>query len=424
MVTLSKLILSAALVLVTAAANSTLGQSYETGSRNVHEMGHLPLGAMVRADAKAFLVDVRIDQRDSRPYAYVAEQSGWAVVDLSDPAHPSVLSLVPSEYAPDRGSGISAIDYASVGGKELVLVGESDRLRVYDVSKLGSAESPVELAAIEGSFRSLFAYKHSSGASLLIASSGGPASVYSIGDLVDGSASDVAEIPTPAQADSSFGYESVFAAFDGATDEDRFYGAGAGGYHVYNITQLDSVTYLTSANPAAVKRGLDVSPSADGNFLATTADYRTAPVRIFDLTPAEDGRFSTVRTSVGAWANNWRGFHLDVETRWPYVFVAAAEQGLQIFNARDATDPYTIGYFSTSRRPEGTVNDRPETVGGAVAVDIRNSDGLVAVGDQQTGLWLLRLESFTNWDGRGWGYPNISSAQDWANGPSGSTTFD
>lgn len=399
-------------------------QEYGTGTRNLSQVGHLSLGTMVRADAAAFLVDVRLDQRPDRPYAYVVEQSGWAVVDLSDPAMPRIAAIMSADHVADQGRVLSSIDYLHVEGKDVIVVGRAGRLSVFDASGLPNGQKPIEVASIDGEFRSLFAYKHSSGKALLIASSGGNAGVYDAARLVAGDGVPLASIPTPELPDSTFGYSSVLAAFHADSDSDRFYGAGAGGYHVYDITNLDSVKYVTSANPAAVRRGLTVSPSPSGRFLVTTAAYRTAPVRIFDLNPAFEGKFQTVRTSVGAWADNWHGFHLDHETRWPYVFVAAAEQGLQIFNARDVSDPYPVGSFSTSRRGNGTVNDRPDEVGGAVSLDIRNHDGLIAVGDQQTGVWFLKLDGFSNWDGRGWGYPNISSEQDWENGPNGSSTFD
>jgi hypothetical protein len=411
-------------VTIVAHTAPVIAQDYGTGSRNVRQIANIPLGMMVRADAAAYLVDLRLDQRPDRPFLYVAEQSGWAVVNLSNPNAPVVAAVVPDDYAPDRGSGISSIDYLQVGNLDLVVVGKADGLSVFDAGGLTEGERPELLANIAGSFGSLFAYRHSTGRALLIASSGGHASVYDAVDLVSGTATLLAQIPTPELPDSTSGYTSVYAAYHGDTDTDRFYGAGAGGYHVYDITTMGSATYVASANPAAVRRGLSLSPSADGRYLATSAAYRTAPVRIFDLKPAFSGKFQTTRTSMGAWADDWNGFYLDLETRWPYVFVAAAEKGLHVFNTRDVTDPYSVGNFSTSRRSDATVNDRPDQVGGAVRVDVRNHDGLIAVGDQQTGVWFLKLDGFSGWDGRGWGYPNISSAQDWINGPDGSSTFD
>jgi len=48
-----------------------------------------------------------------------------------------------------------------------------------------------------------------------------------------------------------------------------------------------------------------------------------------------------------------------------------------------------------------------------LGVDVRNADGLIVVSDMTTGLWTFRMEGFGGWDGRQWGLPNISSAQDW-----------
>ena len=34
-----------------------------------------------------------------------------------------------------------------------------------------------------------------------------------------------------------------------------------------------------------------------------------------------------------------------------------------------------------------------------------------------TGFWTFRMDGFSGWNGEKWGVPNISSAQDWDNGP-------
>ena len=54
---------------------------------------------------------------------------------------------------------------------------------------------------------------------------------------------------------------------------------------------------------------------------------------------------------------------------------------------------------------------------GAFGVDIRNADGLVVMSDMRSGLWLFRLKGFTGWSGKQAGTPNVSSVQDWDNGP-------
>ena len=56
---------------------------------------------------------------------------------------------------------------------------------------------------------------------------------------------------------------------------------------------------------------------------------------------------------------------------------------------------------------------------GAWGVDIRNADGLIVVGDFNSGLWVLKMDGFDGWNGHNWGMPNNSIAQDWDNGPDG-----
>ena len=57
------------------------------------------------------------------------------------------------------------------------------------------------------------------------------------------------------------------------------------------------------------------------------------------------------------------------------------------------------------------------TAKGLFGVDVRNADGLIVGSDMHSGFWAWRLEGFDGWDGREWGVPDISSAQDWENGP-------
>ena len=56
---------------------------------------------------------------------------------------------------------------------------------------------------------------------------------------------------------------------------------------------------------------------------------------------------------------------------------------------------------------------------GTFGVDVRNADGLIVVSDMTTGFWAFRMEGFSGWNGESWGMPNISSVQDWDNGPTG-----
>jgi hypothetical protein len=123
--------------------------------------------------------------------------------------------------------------------------------------------------------------------------------------------------------------------------------------------------------------------------------------------------------------------------RWPYVFVSAYEDGLQVFNMMDPTNPYTVGYYDTFDGPHGLTKgpgdvyryakDAPTStyagnwgvISGTYGVDVRNADGLIVVSDMTTGFWAIKMDGFDGWNGHQWGMPNSSSAQDWDNGPEG-----
>jgi hypothetical protein len=211
----------------------------------------------------------------------------------------------------------------------------------------------------------------------------------------------------PGRERGAFG---VYAAYDMATEQDRLYVAAAGGYFVFDISDTAAPALLTWVNSAAVQNGISVQASPDAATIVTTTDYASAPVRIFDLRPALDGTISQVRTASGAWTADWRSHAERFELRWPYVFVAARDQGFRMFNMRNVFEPYSTAWFRTAQ---------PSAELGAIDIDVRNADGLVAVLDADTGLWLLQVEDFHGWDGRGWGLGNISSVQDWTNGPLG-----
>jgi len=56
---------------------------------------------------------------------------------------------------------------------------------------------------------------------------------------------------------------------------------------------------------------------------------------------------------------------------------------------------------------------------GSFGIDVRNADGLVVTADMYTGFWAVKMDGFDGWNGHQWGVPNVSSAQDWDNGPDG-----
>jgi hypothetical protein len=164
--------------------------------------------------------------------------------------------------------------------------------------------------------------------------------------------------------------------------------------------------------------GHTFTPYPTGRYAVLESEYTYSPLRIIDLKPGLDGTVRNISRPIGAWTPDWRNLPHNHEVRWPYVFVSSYEDGLQVFNMMDPTNPYTVGYYRTydgpheSRGPNNVNN-------GAWMADVRNADGLIVVSDMTTGFWALKMEGFDGWNGHQWGMPNISSVQDWDNGPDG-----
>jgi hypothetical protein len=142
-----------------------------------------------------------------------------------------------------------------------------------------------------------------------------------------------------------------------------------------------------------------------------------APLRIFDLKPALDGEVQNIRKPISSWNFDYENLVHNHEVRWPYLFVSGYEDGLLVVDLFSPDEPKTVAYYDTflGKHQSGMCGDN--TCNGAFGVDVRNEDGLIVVSDMGTGFWAFRLEDFQGWNGRGWGMPNISSAQNWDEGP-------
>ena len=243
----------------------------------------------------------------------------------------------------------------------------------------------------------------------------------------------IAQIPIPGDPQKQTfmaGYHDCYVGYDPATHQDRFYGAGAGGYYVFDVTRLEQPQLLTSVTGAAgMQWGHTFTPDPTGRYVVAETEYQYAPLRIFDLKPGLDGTVKTISRPIGAWTPRWRGLPHNTEVRWPYVFVSGYEDGVQVFNMMDPTNPYTVGFYHTYDGPTEINKPNPmeprakpgegDVDNGSFGIDVRNADGLVVTADMYTGFWAVKMDGFDGWNGHQWGVPNVSSAQDWDNGPDG-----
>src|SRR6185436_4160970 len=170
-----------------------------------------------------------------------------------------------------------------------------DTSRLKEAGRIREPENP-------NGFHNTFMYKHSDGRALLFATSGPQAKIYDMdkflaGDSKQGRIGQVPVLDAPAGRGS---YHDFYAAYDPVTKQDKFYGAAW-----------------------------------------ETGFY------IFDMKPGLDGQVKTITRPIGAWNADWRALSHNHEVRWPYVFVSGYEDGLQVFNMMDPTNPYTVGYYYT-----------------------------------------------------------------------------
>ena len=414
------------------------------GSRNMKVMSHIPLGRIFT------VTDVDVEQELSRPYAYVSRmhgitnEAGFNIISLKNPEKQSVLyywrinqpelhkglgGMAPV-YLKAKGRYYFAQSFQwaagspdhDLGAVVFDVTGLPDTTKIKEVARLRTPQNP-------GGFHEMFGYKHSDGRAFLVTQVGGPfANLYDIEKVAAGDGNAAGRVPIPENPTApGRGYHDFYVGYDVANKRDIFYGAGSGGYHLYDITDIANPKLLqTITGGSGVQNGHTFTPDPTGRYAIAETEYQYAPLRVYDMKPSGDTLARTVGRPVGAWTARWQGLAHNHEVRWPYVFVSGYEDGLQIFNMMDPTNPYTVGFYDTydgpNQRGWGGA-DSPETgrgvTSGAFGIDVRNADGLIVIGDFHTGFWTFKMEGFDGWNGRQWGMPNISSAQDWDNGPEG-----
>jgi len=416
-----------------AGAQETLWTAENPGSDNITVLGHIELGPILS------VADLDLEQEVARPYAYVSRMVyGWEgprgtdIIDISDPTAPEILYEWRIEDQDLHvGTGAMDVKHFKIGERYYVVQslqfgqgGPNADLGavVLDVTGLPDASAVREVARIRepdhpGGFHNIFVYKHSDGRVLLISTVQGPtAHVYDLGMVVAGDVENalVGQIPNPNEGRRA--YHDFYAAWHPDTGQDRFYGGGTGGYYVYDITSVESPELVvTLTGIEGVRNGHTFTPGPNGRYVIAETEYRWAPLRIFDLQPALDGTASNINVPIGAWTAHWDNLVHNHEVRWPYVFVSGYLDGLQVFSMDDPADPKTVAYYDTylGDRVEGRTGE----FNGAFGVDVRNADGLIVISDMSTGFWTFRMDGFDGWSGENWGVPDLSSAQDWENGP-------
>ena len=347
------------------------GNAKRGGSPNVHKLAQLQL------EGPRFTVGgVDVDQEVSRPYAYVSRtrlRSGLDIVSLKDPEHPSLIYSWRIEDLELHGTSTGETGkYFKTKGRYYLARGfnlSRGKIQpdlsavVFDVTGLPDPKAVKEVGRIRtpyapGGFVSVFAYKHSDGRVLLFgtnarvpAGTAPYASVYDMDKFLSGApnAGMIAKVPTPeTPLKEPGGYHDIHVMYDAVSKQDRLYGAGPNGFYVYDFTRPEEPRLLTSITGiSGVTAGHTIIPSPDQRYVVTQMEYQFFPMMVFDLTPGLTGKVATINNPIGSWIADWRDLSHNHEVRWPYIFAAAYEDGLQIIDAHDPANLKTVGWFHT-----------------------------------------------------------------------------
>ncbi len=417
------------------------------GSSNMHLLGHVTTGTGAWQAA-----DVEMEQDPGRPYVYISNFVNFdaQIYDVRDPSHPRKIYDWTIEN-PDLHRGIGAMDgkYFKIGNRYYYaqsfqfMQGSPDAdlgAVIFDVTGLPDTSKVRVVARIRypqspGGFHNTFAYKHSDGRVLYFATiNESKALVYDLDKVVSDSDTRTWLVgsvpnPTPFRQIGGGGYHDFYVAYDPNTHQDKFYGAGLGGYSVWDVTHVDAPTQVFTITGLGMDIAHTFTPSPDGHYAVTETEYQYTPLRIWDLSPGQAGTQKNLDLAISGWTADWRDLAHNHEVRWPYVFVSAYEDGLQVFDLRNPLQPKTDGHYFTCTTcvhehgfggtPDNGWEATNSVEQGAFGVDVRNSDGLIALSDMRTGLWLFKMDGFTGWNGAAYGQPNISSVQDYDHGPAG-----
>ena len=224
-----------------------------------------------------------------------------------------------------------------------------------DTSKV-KVVARIRYPAAPGGFHNTFAYKHSDGRVLYFATVNEPkALIYDLDKVVSGADSStwlIGEVPnpTPFKQIGAGGYHDFYVGYDPATHQDKFYGAGLGGYSVWDVSHPETPKELFTITGLGYGRPCPHLHAVAGRQVRRHRDrvpVHAAPHLGPHGRPAGKPRPTTSICRSAAWTADWRDLAHNHEVRWPYVFVSGYEDGLQIFDLKDPLQPKTDGYYYT-----------------------------------------------------------------------------
>src|SRR5262245_21685780 len=231
------------------------------GSSNMKILSHVPLGGFFQIN------DIEIEQELARPYVYVSRRknAGFYVLNIKDLSKTHIIyswQIENPELHQGRSLGATGPAYFKAKGRyyyaqsfQFDQGGPDGDLGaiLFDVTSLPDTTKVKELARVRvpeapNGFHEIFAYKHSDGRALMIATTNSPnANFYDVERLASGDAGLVVKIPVPGEARGNTSWHDFYAGYDPSVHQDKFYASGTGGYYVFDITRPEEFKLITSA---------------------------------------------------------------------------------------------------------------------------------------------------------------------------------
>src|SRR5207253_3718638 len=192
--------------------------------------------------------------------------AGIDFISIADVKHPKLLYRWTIDNAElHRGSGAVGGHYAKINNRyyfiecfEFQQGGPDADLGaiIFDVTGMPNPATIKEVARIRypdmlGGIHEIFPYRHSDGRNLMFVTTQSPdAYVYDLTKIVTGTKPEnalIGKVPVPITNPARRrGWHDFVVQYDPAAHQDKLYGAGMGGYYVFDVTSPEAANLLFS----------------------------------------------------------------------------------------------------------------------------------------------------------------------------------
>ena len=333
---------------VTLATSIAPQQAKAQESWNVTLVGHIDPSSNWYADVWGYV------DSSGTEYALLATSGEVWMIDLSEPANPTVVSTF------GNGLDIKTFDHYVVvsGGGINDLSGG-----IYDVSDV---TNPVPVSTFPPAHNIFVSYPY-----LFLAC---PNEIYDITD------------PTNPVFVRGYGSD----CHDVTVINDTLYNAGGfTGTEIFDISDINNHVFLTSfrlENKFSHLYSHNVWPTEDRKYLLVTDEAVTARAGFWGLTIWDIQDMSSPMM-VAQYKIRYRPNIHNVYVRGDHAYISHYVDGLRILDISDPTNPVEVGFYDTF---QGSNDD---TFFGAWGTYPFLPSGLILISDTETGLYVVRFDS-------------------------------